>query len=158
MGVSQQLAWNQATSMRFMVIISSVLLACVSSNPLDAGYGIPAAPLLFSQPPLPNVIPQPVFSHAPNVIPQPFFSPAPNVIPHTFSSPAVEPQFSLPKFFHTLCIHFCLFPYSFIPSCPCRSSLSSTVNTLSTCPFLSTNCPTSSSCSFNTIKPIPCTR
>merc|ERR1712106_1285572 len=61
----------------------------------DAGYGIPAAPLLFSQPPLPNVIPQPVFSHAPNVIPQPFFSTAPNVIPHTFSSPAVHPQFPI---------------------------------------------------------------
>merc|ERR1712106_412294 len=95
MGVSQQLAWNQATWVRFMVLISSVLLACVSSNPLDAGYGIPAAPLLFSQPPLPNVIPQPVFSHAPNEIPQPFFSTAPNVIPHTFSSPAVQPQFPI---------------------------------------------------------------
>merc|ERR1711892_752711 len=83
MGVSQQLAWNQATSMMFMVLISSVLLAYVSSNPLDAGYGIPTAPLIFSQPPLPNVIPQP------------FFSTAPNVIPHTFSSPAVQPQFPI---------------------------------------------------------------
>merc|ERR1711892_924800 len=81
--VSQQLAWNQATSMRFMVIISSVLLAYVSSNPLDAGYGIPTAPLIFSQPPLPNVIPQPFFLHAPNVI------------PHAFSSSAVQPQFPI---------------------------------------------------------------
>merc|ERR1712025_1001241 len=55
----QQPAWNQASIMRFMVLISCVSLACVSSVPLDAGYGIPSAPLVVSAP----VVHQPLISH-----------------------------------------------------------------------------------------------
>eukprot|EP00091_Calanus_sinicus_P017960 TRINITY_DN394_c0_g1_i6.p1 TRINITY_DN394_c0_g1~~TRINITY_DN394_c0_g1_i6.p1 ORF type:complete len:225 (+),score=33.85 TRINITY_DN394_c0_g1_i6:26-676(+) len=49
MGDSLRTAWNKATIMRSMVLIGS-LLACVSSVPFDAGYGVPAAPLIVSSP------------------------------------------------------------------------------------------------------------
>merc|ERR1711874_917407 len=53
MGDSLRTAWNKATIMRSMVLIGA-LLACVSSVPFDAGYGVPAAPLIAS-PPVPVV-------------------------------------------------------------------------------------------------------
>merc|ERR1712203_579793 len=45
MGDSLSTAWNIAINMKCLVLIGSVL-ACVSSVPLDAGYGVPAAPVI----------------------------------------------------------------------------------------------------------------
>merc|ERR1712038_2176768 len=62
MGDSLRTAWNKATIMRSMVLIGS-FLACVSSVPFDAGYGVPAAPLIAS-PPVP-VVSQPLLHSIP---------------------------------------------------------------------------------------------
>merc|ERR1712061_330632 len=62
MGDSLRTAWNKATIMRSMVLIGA-LLACVSSVPFDAGYGVPAAPLIAS-PPVP-VVSQPLLHSIP---------------------------------------------------------------------------------------------
>merc|ERR1711970_1149773 len=62
MGDSLRTAWNKATIMRSMVLIGS-FLACVSSVPFDAGYGVPAAPLIAS-PPVP-VVSQPLLHRIP---------------------------------------------------------------------------------------------
>merc|ERR1712203_1347780 len=45
MGDSLSTAWNIAINMKCLVLIGSVL-ACVSSVPFDAGYGVPAAPVI----------------------------------------------------------------------------------------------------------------
>merc|ERR1712018_642424 len=50
---SQHTAWNVAI-MKCLVLISCVL-ACVSSVPFDAGYGIPAAPVI--EQPAPALLP-----------------------------------------------------------------------------------------------------
>merc|ERR1739844_262771 len=42
---SQCTAWNIVINMKCLVLIGSVL-ACVSSVPFDAGYGVPAAPVI----------------------------------------------------------------------------------------------------------------
>jgi len=82
--------------MRFLVLIG-FFLACVSSVPLDAGYGIPAAPLIVSSPvhtvspPLVHSIPSPAaplplqLLHA-----APVFQHAPLPIQHAFPSPLVH--------------------------------------------------------------------
>merc|ERR1712117_220056 len=62
MGDSLRTAWNKATIMRSTVLIGS-FLACVSSVPFDAGYGVPAAPLIAS-PPVP-VVSQPLLHSIP---------------------------------------------------------------------------------------------
>merc|ERR1712038_1583161 len=109
MGDSLRTAWNKATIMRSMVLIGS-FLACVSSVPFDAGYGVPAAPLIASPPvpvvsqPLLHSIPAPAaplpvqLLHAgpvtqqapipfPQVAPAPLpFAPAPLPVPATPSS------------------------------------------------------------------------
>merc|ERR1712121_100484 len=62
MGDSLRTAWNKATIMRSTVLIGS-LFACVLSVPFDAGYGVPAAPLIAS-PPVP-VVSQPLLHSIP---------------------------------------------------------------------------------------------
>merc|ERR1712054_264501 len=64
MGDSLRTAWDTAIIMRSLVLFGT-LLACVSSVPLDAGYGVAAAPLIVSSPiqavsvPLVHSIPAP---------------------------------------------------------------------------------------------------
>merc|ERR1739848_578367 len=61
MGDSLTTAWNIAIIMRCLVLIGSVL-ACVSSaqSTFDAGYGVPAAPVLVTRvSPLPSPLPLP---------------------------------------------------------------------------------------------------
>merc|ERR1712203_759203 len=81
MGDSLSTAWNIAIIMRCLVLIGSVL-ACASSVPLDAGYGVPAAPVIVRAPALlPQVSP----------IPAPFLPPQPVVVPQTFAAPITTP-------------------------------------------------------------------
>merc|ERR1711936_1464290 len=51
---SQCTAWNIAINMKCLVLIGSVL-SCVSSVPFDAGYGVPAAPVIVQ--PAPALLP-----------------------------------------------------------------------------------------------------
>merc|ERR1712072_1435747 len=96
MGDSLRTAWNKATIMRSMVLIGA-LLACVSSVPFDAGYGVPAAPVIASPPvpvvshPLLHSIPAPAaplplqLLHAGPVLQQP-----PLAFPHVAPAPLVH--------------------------------------------------------------------
>merc|ERR1712123_322636 len=104
MGDSLSPAWNKATIMRSMVLIGS-LLACVSSVPFDAGYGIPAAPLIVSSPvhtvsqPLLHSIPAPAaplplqLLHSAPVLqqaPVPFHNAFPSPLVHSVPHPVVH--------------------------------------------------------------------
>merc|ERR1712106_514531 len=104
MGDSLRTAWNKATIMRSMVLIGS-LLACVSSVPFDAGYGVPAAPLIVSSPvhtvsqPLFHSIPAPAaplplqLLHSAPVLqqgPVPFPLGAPNPLVHSVPHPVLH--------------------------------------------------------------------
>merc|ERR1739844_361561 len=103
MGDSLSTAWNKATNnMRCLVLIGS-FLAC--SNALDAGYGVPLAPVLHSLPlsapiapaplqlvhnaPLIHSAPQPVL----HSVPFPAPAPLPLAAPVPFA-PIVEPPSS----------------------------------------------------------------
>merc|ERR1712072_1410936 len=107
MGDSLSTAWNIAIIMRCLVLIGSVL-ACVSSaQSFDAGYGVPAAPVLVTrvsplptQPILPASLPltaQPIPFSLP--VHQPFV-PAPAPLAHPLPvapvpvSPIVQPPSS----------------------------------------------------------------
>merc|ERR1712158_214112 len=94
MGDSLSTAWNIAIIMRCLVLIGSVL-ACASSVPLDAGYGVPAAPVIVRAPALlPQVspIPAPFLPPQPVVVPQTFAAPIPTpVVPQTFAAPITTP-------------------------------------------------------------------
>merc|ERR1712123_467139 len=104
MGDSLSPSWNKATIMRSMVLIGS-LLACVSSVPFDAGYGIPAAPLIVSSPvhtvsqPLLHSIPAPAaplplqLLHSAPVLqqaPVPFHNAFPSPLVHSVPHPVVH--------------------------------------------------------------------
>merc|ERR1712123_210664 len=104
MGDSLSPACNKATIMRSMVLIGS-LLACVSSVPFDAGYGIPAAPLIVSSPvhtvsqPLLHSIPAPAaplplqLLHSAPVLqqaPVPFHNAFPSPLVHSVPHPVVH--------------------------------------------------------------------
>merc|ERR1711887_112808 len=104
MGDSLRTAWNKATIMRSMVLIGS-FLACVSSVPFDAGYGVPAAPLIASHPvpvvsqPLLHSIPAPAapfpvqLLHAGQVLQQapiPFPQVAPAPLVHSVPQPVLH--------------------------------------------------------------------
>merc|ERR1711936_1261162 len=103
MGDSLSTAWNKATNnMRCLVLIGS-FLAC--SNALDAGYGVPLAPVVHSLPlppapiapvplqlvhnaPLIHSAPQPVLHSVPFQVPAPLpFAPAPAPAPLPFAAP-----------------------------------------------------------------------
>merc|ERR1739842_28294 len=112
MGDSLSTAWNKATNnMRCLVLIGS-FLAC--SNALDAGYGVPLAPVLHSLPlsapiapaplqlvhnaPLIHSAPQPVLHSVPfpapaplQLAPTPIPSPAPFAAPVHFAARAPLP-------------------------------------------------------------------
>merc|ERR1719282_827979 len=75
-------------NMRCLVLIGS-LLACSSADPIDAGYGVPAAPVITVPAPIPTLhsIPAPVAAPVPlqlvhnapliHSVPQPVFHSAP---------------------------------------------------------------------------------
>merc|ERR1712032_923977 len=112
MGDSLSTAWNKATNnMRCLVLIGS-FLAC--SNALDAGYGVPLAPVVHSLPlsapiapaplqlvhnaPLIHSAPQPVLRSVPfpapaplHLAPTPIPSPAPFAAPVHFAARAPLP-------------------------------------------------------------------
>jgi len=110
MGDSLSTAWNIAIIMRCLVLIGSVL-ACVSSVPLDADYGVPVAPVIV---PAPALVPQtnillstasntlnptlgvtrvvpPFVAPQPISIPAPFLPPQPVAVPQPFAAPVPAP-------------------------------------------------------------------
>merc|ERR1711981_304492 len=108
---SQSAAWSTAVVMGLKVTLGCLLACSVSSVPLDAGYGAPAAPLILAahQPaaaplplqlvhaaPQPVPLPvihnhaQPIFHSAPEPLIQPLPAPAPFV-------PAPLPLFQEPQ-------------------------------------------------------------
>merc|ERR1711881_286007 len=95
MGDSHSPPWSSAIIMGFQVLLGSLLACTVSSVPLDAGYGVPAAPLLVSQPvagPLLHSVPAPV-----RLPPQPFvhaaqFNYAPDFLPFAPEPLALGPE------------------------------------------------------------------
>merc|ERR1712088_274209 len=108
---SQSAAWSTAVVMGLKVTLGCLLACSVSSVPLDAGYGVPAAPLILAphkpaaaplplqlvhaapQPvPLPVIHnhAQPIFHSAPEPLIQPLPAPAPFV-------PAPLPLFQEPQ-------------------------------------------------------------
>merc|ERR1712038_997156 len=82
MGDSLSTAWNTAIIMRCLVFVGSVL-ACVSSaQSFDAGYGVPAAPVLVTRvSPVPAPIPLPTQPILPASLPFPVAPVAPIVEP-----------------------------------------------------------------------------
>merc|ERR1712066_239582 len=99
MGDSLSTAWNKATNnMRCLVLIGS-FLAC--SNALDAGYGVPLAPVVHSLPlpapiapaPLQLVHNAPLIHSAPHPVLHsvPFPAPAPFAAPVQIAAPAPLP-------------------------------------------------------------------
>merc|ERR1712223_879123 len=111
MGDSLSTAWNTAIIMRCLVFVGSVL-ACVSSaQSFDAGYGVPAAPVLVTrvspvpapiplptQPILPASLPltaQPLpFSLPPQPLVVPAAAPLAHPLPVAPVAPIVEPPSS----------------------------------------------------------------
>merc|ERR1711935_669325 len=65
---SQSAAWSVAIIMGLKVILGGLLACSVSSVPLDAGYGVPAAPLLH--PPLSRPPPLPAGPCCPAPLPR----------------------------------------------------------------------------------------
>merc|ERR1712018_451734 len=96
MGDSLRTAWNKATIMRSTVLIGS-LFACVLSVPFDAGYGVPAAPLIASPPgpvasqPLFHSIPAPAAPLPLQLLNAgPILQQAPIPVPHVAPAPLVH--------------------------------------------------------------------
>merc|ERR1712001_451645 len=107
MGESDSLstAWNTAIIMRCLVFVGSVLACISSAQSFDAGYGVPAAPVLVTrvspapiplppQPILPASLPlsaQPLPFSLP---PQPLAAPFAHPLPVAPVAPIVEPPSS----------------------------------------------------------------
>jgi len=93
MGDSLRLLGTKSHTMRSMVLIGS-FLACVSSVPLDAGYGIPSAPLIVA--PQVPVVPQPLVHNLPFPAPaapiplQLVHSAAPSPLVHSVPAPVLH--------------------------------------------------------------------
>merc|ERR1712117_607213 len=109
---SQSAAWSTAVVMGLKVTLGCLLACSVSSVPLDAGYGVPAAPLILAphQPaaaprplqlvhaaPQPVPLPlvhnhaQPIFHSAPEPLIHPLPAAAPVISPLPAATPLVQP-------------------------------------------------------------------
>merc|ERR1711971_1399285 len=113
---SQSAAWSTAVVMGLKVTLGCLLACSVSSVPLDAGYGVPAAPLILASPHQPAALPLPLVHAAPQPVPlpplihnhaQPIFHSAPQPLVHPLPAAPVpflpeplplfqEPQFLAP--------------------------------------------------------------
>merc|ERR1712001_505382 len=95
MGQSQSAAWSTAVVMGLKVTLGCLLACSVSSVPLDAGYGVPAAPLILA-PHQPGALPHQLLHAAPQPVPlplihnhaQPIFHSAPEPLIHPLPAPA----------------------------------------------------------------------
>merc|ERR1712223_2348360 len=89
MGQSQSTAWSTVVVMGLKVTLGCLLACSVSSVPLDAGYGAPAAPPLVLAPRQPAALPLQLVHAAPQPLPlvhnhaQPIF--------HSAAEPLVHP-------------------------------------------------------------------
>merc|ERR1712172_2893 len=88
---SQSAAWSTAVVMGLKVTLGCLLACSVSSVPLDAGYGVPAAPLILASPHQPASLPHQLVHPAPQPVPlpplihnhaQPIFHSAPQPLIH----------------------------------------------------------------------------
>merc|ERR1711935_377694 len=86
---SQSAAWSTAVVMGLKVTLGCLLACSVSSVPLDAGYGVPAAPLILA-PHQPAALPLQLLHAAPPSSPPSSDSqPCPTYL--SLSSPAFDP-------------------------------------------------------------------
>merc|ERR1712223_1718597 len=101
MGQSQSTAWSTVVVMGLKVTLGCLLACSVSSVPLDAGYGVPAAPPLVLAPRQPAALPLQLVHAAPQPVPlplvhnhaQPIFHSAPEPLIHPLpaAAPLVQP-------------------------------------------------------------------
>merc|ERR1711935_269576 len=102
---SQSAAWSTAVVMGLKVTLGCLLACSVSSVPLDAGYGVPAAPLILA-PHQPAALPLQLLHAAPHPVPlplihnhaQPIFHSAPQPLIHPLPAPAPFVPQPLPLF------------------------------------------------------------
>merc|ERR1711863_79211 len=103
---SQSAAWSTAVVMGLKVTLGCLLACSVSSVPLDAGYGAPAAPPLILAPHQPAAVPLPLqlVHAAPQPVPlihnhaQPIFHSAPEPLIQPLPAPAPFVPEPLPLF------------------------------------------------------------
>merc|ERR1711971_1348850 len=110
---SQSAAWSTAVVMGLKVTLGCLLACSVSSVPLDAGYGVPAAPLILASPHQPAALPLQLVHAAPQPVPlpplihnhaQPIFHSAPQPLVHPLPAAPVPflpeplPLFQEPQF------------------------------------------------------------
>merc|ERR1712223_1025896 len=98
---SQSTAWSTVVVMGLKVTLGCLLACSVSSVPLDAGYGVPAAPPLVLAPRQPAALPLQLVHAAPQPVPlplvhnhaQPIFHSAPEPLIHPLpaAAPLVQP-------------------------------------------------------------------
>merc|ERR1712037_951153 len=102
---SQSAAWSTVVVMGLKVTLGCLLACSVSSVPLDAGYGVPAAPLILA-PHQPAALPPQLLHAAPQPVPlplihnhaQPIFHSAPEPLIHPLPAPAPFVPAPLPLF------------------------------------------------------------
>merc|ERR1712004_591364 len=88
---SQSTAWSTVVVMGLKVTLGCLLACSVSSVPLDAGYGAPAAPPLVLAPRQPAALPLQLVHAAPQPIPLPLVHNHAQPIFHSAPEPLIHP-------------------------------------------------------------------
>jgi len=88
---SQSAAWSTAVVMGLKVTLGCLLACSVSSVPLDAGYGVPAAPLILASPHQPASLPLQLVHAAPQPAPLPLIHNHAQPIFHSAPEPLIHP-------------------------------------------------------------------
>merc|ERR1711997_1083548 len=88
---SQSAAWSTAVVMGLKVTLGCLLACSVSSVPLDAGYGVPAAPLILASPHQPASLPLQLVHAAPQPAPPPLIHNHAQPIFHSAPEPLIHP-------------------------------------------------------------------
>merc|ERR1712004_58757 len=95
---SQSAAWSTVVVMGLKVTLGCLLACSVSSVPLDAGYGAPAAPPLVLAPRQPAALPLQLVHAAPQPAPLPFVpAPQPILAPEPIFASAPQPIAFVPE-------------------------------------------------------------
>merc|ERR1711935_897598 len=87
---SQSAAWSTAVVMGLKVTLGCLLACSVSSVPLDAGYGVPAAPLILAPHQL-AALPLQLVHAAPQPLPLPLIHNHAQPIFHSANQPFIHP-------------------------------------------------------------------
>merc|ERR1712004_373114 len=88
---SQSTAWSTVVAMGLKVTLGCLLACSVSSVPLDAGYGAPAAPPLVLAPRQPAALPLQLVHAAPQPVPLPLVHNHAQPIFHSAPEPLIHP-------------------------------------------------------------------